>query len=429
MLTTAETTGTATAVHDDPYTTLGPILVATDGTESADSALRAAAALAQHTNADVIALAVLEGLPLVAADYGILIPPIDIQPERRESLARRVRAQVAALGVNADRWTVEIREGDAAATIARAARELGARLIVLGVGHHELLDRLFGSETALHTLRQARTPVFAVPPRFNAMPRRIVVATDFTMASVAAARSALALFDSIEFVHLLHVSPPIELQPDAFAAWMSVFGEGIEPAFERVKAEIGLPESVKLETTTKVGKPSREVLAFARSVNADMIVTGSRGVGLIDRLLVGSTATGILRGAECGVFAVPSRSGEQRLVWPATGNRVSLDPARWAAELDAFTKRNIGRAASLEVDDPEMGAQAQEHDWPLLGLTWDHHDERVDIMLGDFEGVGRHLTRGIAGVTRIDLLKDETGRDWIVRIVHGRGQTLLSLKR
>ena len=76
-----------------------------------------------------------------------------------------------------------------------------------------------------------------------------------------------------------------------------------------------------------------------------------------------------------------------------------------------------------------MGAQAQEHDWPFLGATWDHHDERVEIMLGDFDGVGRHLTRGIAGVTGIDLLQDETGRDWILRIAHGRGQTLLSLKR
>lgn len=429
MLTTAEGPGTATAVADDPTRSLGPVLVATDGTESADSALRAAAMLAAHSRADVIALAVLETLPLIAADYGILIPPIDTPSARRDGLLQRVRAQLRKLELDGDDWTVEIREGDPATTIARAARELDARLIVLGLGHHELLDRLFGSETALHTLRQARTPVLAVPPGFNMMPRRLVVATDFTMASVTAARQAFALFDTAEVVHLLHVSPPLELQPDAFAAWMAVFGEGIGPAFERVQAEIGLPGSVKVETVTKTGKPSRETLAFAQSVNADLIVTGSRGAGLVDRILVGSTATGIIRGAECAVFAVPSRRGEQRLVWPAKGNRVSLEPSRWASELDTFTKRNVGRLASLEVDDPEMGAQAQEHGWPLLGVTWDHHDERIDIMLGDFEGVGRHLTRGIAGVTGIDLLKDESGKDWILRIVHGRGQTLLSLKR
>ena len=50
-------------------------------------------------------------------------------------------------------------------------------------------------------------------------------------------------------------------------------------------------------------------------------------------------------------------------------------------------------------------------------------------MVGDFEGVGRHLTRGIAGVTGIDLLLDETRRDWILRIAHTPGQTILTLKR
>ena len=429
MITTTERPGTATAVSDDPTKSLGPILVATDGTESAESALRAAAMLATHTGAGVIALAVLEGLPVIAADYGIIIPPIDPPQARRHSLIQRVRTQLQSLKLDAEHWTIEIREGDPAATIAHAARELDARLIVLGLGHHQLLDRLFGSETALHTLRLARTPVLAVPPTFNALPRRAVVATDFTVASIAAARHAFELFDTIEAVNVLHVSPPLELQPDAFAAWMSVFGEGVKPAFERIKAELGLPHSVKVETVTKTGKPAREILEYARLTNADLIVTGSRGVGLVDRILVGSTATGILRGAECAVFAVPARRGEQRPAWPATGTPVTLEPAHWAAELDAFTKRNVGRLASLEIDDPEMGAQAQEHDWPFLGATWDHHDERVDIMLGDFDGVGRHLTRGIAGVTGIDVLEDETGRDWILRVAHGRGQTLLSLKR
>ena len=429
MITTTERPGTATAVSDDPPKSLGPILVATDGTESAESALRAAAMLAAHTGADVIALAVVEGLPLVAADYGIMIPPIDPPAERRQSMTQRVRTQLQSLNLDVAHWTIEVREGEPARTIAQAARELDARLIVLGLGHHELLDRIFGGETALHALRLARTPVLAVSPSFHALPRRAVVATDFTVASIAAARHAFELFDTVEAVTLLHVAPPLELQPDAFAAWMSVFGEGVRPAFERIKAELGLPQSVNVETVTKTGKPAREILEFARLTNADLIVTGSRGVGLVDRILVGSTATGILRGAKCAVFAVPARSGEQRLVWPSTGKPVTLDPARWGAELDAFTKRNVGRLASLEIDDPEMGAQAQEHDWPFLGATWDHHDEHVDIMLGDFQGVGRHLTRGIAGVTGIDLLKDETDRDWILRIVHGRGQTLLSLKR
>ena len=107
----------------------------------------------------------------------------------------------------------------------------------------------------------------------------------------------------------------------------------------------------------------------------------------------------------------------------------NIERDHWAAELEAFTRRNAGRLASLEVDDPEMGAQPQEHDYPLLGAAWDRNDQRVEIMLGDFVGVRRHLTRGISGVTRIDILRDEAGRDWVLRIAHRPGQTILTLQR
>jgi len=429
MTTATDRPGMDTLVHDDRPTALGNVLVATDGTESSDGAVRAAAMYARHSGASVTVLAVTEGLPLVAADYGILIPPVDEPPARRAALLERVRNELQKLRLETEGWAIEVREGDPAATIARAARELDARMIVIGLGHHELFDRLFGGETALHTLRHARTPVLAVPAQFDRPPRRAVIATDFTVASVAAARAALSLFDSLNQVFLVHVSPALELQPDAFAAWMAVFGEGINPAFERVRAEIGAPDSVSVETVTRTGKASREILQFAREKEADLIVTGNRGAGLVERVLVGSTATGIIRGAQCAVLAVPAPRTDQRLAWPDAGTRVGFESNRWAEELDAFTKRNVGRLASLEVDDPEIGAQAQEHGYPLLGVTWDHHDERVEIMVGDFEGAGRHLTRGIGGVTEIDLLSDKAGRDWILRIAHPPGQTILTLTR
>ena len=120
-------------------------------------------------------------------------------------------------------------------------------------------------------------------------------------------------------VYLVHVAPRLELQPEAFAAWMKMFGEGIGPAFDRVKAELGPPESVTVETVALNGKPSREILDFAKSTQVDLIVTGSRGAGLVDRILVGSTATGILRGAQCAVLAVPTGTSEHQHAWPPSG--------------------------------------------------------------------------------------------------------------
>ncbi len=413
----------------DPVTAVGPILVATDGTESSEAALKATAQLASRADSSVTVLTVLELLPLVAADYGLLLPPRDVSLSRRNALLDRVRRQVAEVVGQRTDWRVELREGDPATAISHAAREMGARLIVVGIGHHELLDRLFGGETALHTLRLTRTPVFAVSPKYDRLPRRAIIATDFSVASVRAARAGLALFDSLAMVYVAHVAPRLELQPEAFAAWMSLYGEGVTPAFDRVKAELGIPSDITVETLTLQGKASRELLEFARSANIDLVITGSRGAGLIDRILVGSTATGLIRGAQCSVLAVPTPSLAERRFETPEGDKVTIPREQWARELEAFTRRNAGRRAALEVDDPEIGAQAQEHDYPFKGIAYDHNDDRVEIMLGDFVGTQRHLARGIANVQEIHLLRDDRGRDWILRLAHGDGQTILTLAR
>jgi hypothetical protein len=61
---------------------------------------------------------------------------------------------------------------------------------------------------------------------------------------------------------------------------------------------------------------------------------------------------------------------------------VSVPRAEWAATLKDFTAKNMVRTTTLEVDDPEYGAQAQEHDYPFLGASYDKYDECVELMLG-----------------------------------------------
>ncbi|MCC7323976.1 MAG: universal stress protein [Gemmatimonadaceae bacterium] len=209
---------------------------------------------------------------------------------------------------------------------------------------------------------------------------------------------------------------------------MSDYSEGVEPAFARVRARLEIPAGVTIETMTLTGKPTKALLEFAKSAHIDAIVTGSRGAGLVDRILVGSTATGLIRGASCSVFATPTPMGS---VPPRSPEGVpdEIPEHEWAACLEAFTRRNAGRVATLEVDDPEFGAQAQQHDYPLVGAAYDRHDRRIELMLGDMENSTRHLTRGIGDVRHLDLLKDASGRDWVLRIAHGSGQTILTLAR
>jgi universal stress protein A len=56
------------------------------------------------------------------------------------------------------------------------------------------------------------------------------------------------------------------------------------------------------------GRAVTEILDYAQKINADLIVVGSHGRRGFPRVLLGSTANGVLHGAQCDVLTV--RIGE-----------------------------------------------------------------------------------------------------------------------
>ena len=91
--------------------------------------------------------------------------------------------------------------------------------------------------------------------------------------------------------------------------------------------------------------------------------------------------------------------------------------------------RVVEIAANNLLDDPDVGAQTQERNYYFHGATWDPKCSQVEIMVGDATGTQRHLTRNISDVRSIHVLPDAAGKDWILRVAHGNGQTLLTLQR
>jgi hypothetical protein len=209
--------------------------------------------------------------------------------------------------------------------------------------------------------------------------------------------------------------------------WGSSYKQDAGDALQKTREQLRVPKDITVQNVLLQGDPATELLAFATSVNADLIATGSHGHGFVARLLIGSVATRIVRASTCSVLTVPHAAVMTRVRTTVEPPVVtSLSAAHWVAELDDFTRRNAGRRGVLEVDDPEIGAQAQEFDYPLAGATFDIHDARVDLMFGEMGRVSNHLTRSIGDVSSIDVLRNEDGRDLAIRIAHGTGQTLLT---
>lgn len=62
---------------------------------------------------------------------------------------------------------------------------------------------------------------------------------------------------------------------------------------------------LSVETVVHHGPPVHAILEEAAKVKADFILMGSHGHGKIYDLLVGSTASGVIKGAKCGVIIMP----------------------------------------------------------------------------------------------------------------------------
>ncbi|MEW5917674.1 MAG: universal stress protein, partial [Gemmatimonadota bacterium] len=90
-----------------------------------------------------------------------------------------------------------------------------------------------------------------------------------------------------------------------YVEWRTEYERDVTPALERVKGELAAPPSVSVTTMLREGKPVKELLKAAEEFEADLVIVGSKGLGLLDRMLVGSTASGIIRGAQNAVFALP----------------------------------------------------------------------------------------------------------------------------
>ncbi|HEY9228386.1 MAG TPA: universal stress protein, partial [Gemmatimonadaceae bacterium] len=363
--------------------------------------------------------------PIVSPEAGVQYYA-EVEVQRAAEQEARVREQMQRTWGDQSPDDVEVIAGDAGSRIAELAHETNASLIVAGLGRHRVMDRLFGDETALRLIRLAGVPVLAVAPGLRSAPRRIVVAVDFSETSLRAARMALDLAAPEATVYLAHVAPRDATSYDWGGTGTS-YREDAGYALQKLRDQLNVPDGMSAQRILLHGDPATEILAFAASVRADLIASGSHGHGFVARLLIGSVTTRILRCSTCSVLSVPHRAAMTRVRTTAEPPvRTALQRPAWASELDRFSQRNIGRRGVLEVDDPEIGAQAQENDYPLLGAAFDPHDRRVELMFGELGDVGHHLTRSIGGVSSIDVLTDDRGRDIALRIAHGSGQTLLT---
>ena len=200
--------------------------------------------------------------------------------------------------------------------------------------------------------------------RMNSFPNKILLAVDGSEDAVLAARAAIDLSGKTGAeLHVVH-------------AWQSVPSARFESfirAQRKQEAEELLAAQEKLIEASG-GKIARahlrrgpavdEILDLAGELDAGLIVMGSRGMGPVKRLVMGSVSEGVVHHSRCPVLVL--RGGQA--AWPASriviGDDGSVD-AEKAAQLAARIGKLFGTAALLVRAYPrlpETDAEGRELD-------------------------------------------------------------------
>ena len=149
--------------------------------------------------------------------------------------------------------------------------------------------------------------------------KTILVATDFsdTAASgiewggqIARAHGArLILFHAVWPASLTSPAPEYVPLPARFYEDMRT---GVARELERSAASVRA-SGLEVETATSLGSAAEAVIEHVEKVGADLVIAGTRGLTGWKRLLLGSTATRLVRRSPCPVLSVhPEDTGRHR---------------------------------------------------------------------------------------------------------------------
>jgi nucleotide-binding universal stress UspA family protein len=299
-----------------------------------DEALRCGAALARVFNARLF-LCHCAGPPSLV-DF--LNDNRDSQSAKKELVEGLARV-LGPASYRSPRWEVIVAESgkDTGESIVQTARQQRIDLIVMR-SRRSPVAGLLGS-TAEHVSRNASCPVLVVhtcapndqPEERVAGFRVILVAHDFSSSSELALSYGLSIAQKHKAdLHLIHVLPEDEKAEPEIAWSPTALNSAYLRAARRLQDSV--PEEVyrkcRVTHVVRWGKPYREILAYAREQDADLICIGALGSDFGFEALFGSNADRVLRQATCPVLVARPLQPASRVSLlagdAATGDRISF---------------------------------------------------------------------------------------------------------
>ncbi len=301
------------------------VLLAYDDSPCSSAALELTASLPWPDGTTIEVINVVEGTPEIfgAPDAALLtMPRRELEASALENAHRWVDAALERLRVTGCAVTPRVLRGRPAATLAREAELRGADLIVAGSRGHGPMDALLLGSVSTELADHAPCPVLVARGDRIA---RVVVATDGSSGSRHAI-AQLVEWGILNGAHarVLSVARSVAALAGVEAAFEPRFGEleaSTAEALVDQQRQIADEAATMLtqggvisDAEVRQGDAANEIVRCARAYGADLVVTGSRGLGTLPRLLLGSVARKVLLHAGTSVLVMrphPTRADQR----------------------------------------------------------------------------------------------------------------------
>jgi nucleotide-binding universal stress UspA family protein len=289
------------------------VLLATDGSEDAALASRAAVDLAVGAGSELHVAHFWQNVPTTRFEAFVRS---QILAEAKELLA----AQTALIGkAGAEVTGTYLREGPAVDGVLDLAGEIGADLVVMGSRGRGPVRRLVLGSVSEGVVHHAHLPVLVLRGGGEASgeawpPRRVVIGDDGSGAARAAASLAAGiggLFGAKGLV--LRAYPEL---PEVDLAGRALDARMVDDELRREERELEeragwLEENLGVRPRVRidVGDPAARLLAAAEELHEGeqtLLAVGSRGLGPWGRARLGSVSTKVLRAAKGPVLVYPN---------------------------------------------------------------------------------------------------------------------------
>lgn len=292
-----------------PVSNTEKLLLATDGSQFSEGAIREAIRLAKKCSSKLSAISVIETNP----EYETIAPQL---LEKSEKTAREHLEAVKALAKKdgVDCATGIIEGQDSYNYISEEAAKNKSSMIIMGRRGRTGLKRLAMGSTVARVIGHAPCNVLVVPRAAVVEFKSIVLATDGSTYSTAAASEAIGIAKKngarLTVISVVPAELATPTDVDFSAAQRELLADKeMQAAEKNAKAvkEAALKEGVTVQAFVMTGRPADAVIETAKEQSADLIIVGSHGRTGLARLLMGSVAERVIVLTACAVLVVKAK--------------------------------------------------------------------------------------------------------------------------